>query len=120
MAIDFRLSYRTALGYTDLFPQTSVQEIIGADEIYQLVPLDVTIPPVSQQTQTISIVTDAFMPTSDFKVYLNTAGEQAMEDWCTINQMQVTENTLTITRLYSYPTGSIDVTLVFIEKRGAI
>lgn len=123
MPTNFRLAYNSdGLNYIDLFPKTSTDAIIGADDIYEIVQLQVDIPaPTSQTlTQTVSISTTPQMVNSAFRVYLLSTGEQAESDYGTISQIEVQENSLVITRLYSMPESSITVELVFLEKRGEL
>lgn len=123
MPTNFRLAYNSdGLNYVDLFPKTSTDAIIGADNIYEITQLQVDIPaPTSSTTtQTISITTTPQMVAAPFRMYLVSTGEQAESDYSTITQAQVQTNQLVITRLYNMPTDDITVGLVFFEKRGAI
>ena len=123
MPTNFRLAYNSdGLNYVDLFPKTSTDAIIGADNIYEITQLQVDIPaPTSSTTtQTISITTTPQMVAAPFRMYLVSTGEQAKSDYSTITQAQVQENELLITRLYNMPADTITVELVFFEQRGAI
>lgn len=123
MAIDFRLAAKATSDYNDLFFRTSSAAILD-DNVLRLVALPVTVPVPSPAsvTQTISITTDSKMPDSYFEVYLDNASLEssatAANDYDSMSQLQVTENTLTITRLGSTPQNSIDIVLVFFEKGG--
>lgn len=123
MAIDFRLAAKATSGYNDLFFRTSSSAILD-NNVLRLVALPVTVPVPSPAsvTQTISITTDSQMPDSYFEVYLDNASLKssatAANDYDSMSQLQVTENTLTITRLGSMPQNSIDIVLVFFEKGG--
>lgn len=117
MSLDFRLAYTDSIRYIDLFPDTSVSAITNAgDDLYQIAVLPVTIPAVQTETQDITIVADALLANSIVRMYLVNNGEQAQQDYNTITQFNVSINQLTITRLYDYPSGSIDVKLVFFKK----
>lgn len=121
MPTNFRLAYNSdGLNYTDLFPKTSTDAIIDANDIYEIIQLQVDVPAPSSQTttQNISITTTPQMLTSPFRVYLLSTGEQAQSDYGTINQVEIQENSLIITRLYSMPEDSITIELVFLERRG--
>lgn len=123
MPTNFRLAYNSdGLNYTDLFPKTSTNAIIGADNIYEIVQLQVDIPapPTQTVTQTITITTTPQMVSSAFRMYLISTGEQAISDYGTITQAEVQENNLVITRLYGMPENTITVELVFLEQRGVI
>lgn len=123
MPTNFRLAYNSdGLNYVDLFPKTSTGAIIGADNIYEIVELQVDIPaPTSSTTtQTIAITTTPQMVAAPFRMYLVSTGEQAESDYSTITQAQVQTNQLVITRLYNMPEEDVTVSLVFFEQRGAI
>lgn len=119
MPTNFRLAYNAGTDYVDLFPKTSIQAITDASQVYQITTLQVTIPAVSTMTQTITITTDSAMASSPVRMVLDSTGDQAESDYSTITQFQVNTNELVITRLYSMPTGSIDVTLIFFEQEGS-
>lgn len=117
MALNFRMAYTDSIRYIDLFPDTTLEAITDkGDNLYQITVLPVTIPAVSNETQNIAIVADSALVNSVVKMYLISTGEQAQEDYNTITQFSVNVNQLTITRLYEYPTDSIDVNLVFYKK----
>ena len=123
MPTNFRLAYNSdGLNYVDLFPKTSMDAIIGADNTYEVTELQVTIPvpDTSILNQTITISTTPKMVSSLFRMYLVSTGNQAQNDYNTITQAQVQTNQLIITRAYDMPINSIIVMLVFFEKRGSI
>ena len=123
MPTNFRLAYNSdGLNYTDLFPKTSAESILGADNIYELLELqvDIPVPTSSTLTQNVAITTTDKMLNSAFRVYLLTEGEQAEKDYATISQIEIQENQLVITRLYNMPTSAITVSLVFFEYRGEV
>lgn len=123
MPTNFRLAYNSdGLNYVDLFPKTSTDAIIGADNIYEITQLRVDIPAPSTSTlaQSVAISTTPQMVAAPFRMCLVSTGEQAESDYSTITQAQVQTNQLVITRLYNMPTDDITVGLVFFEKRGAI
>lgn len=117
MAVNFRLAYNDGLEIVDLFPKSNFSAIENAGNIMKYSTIDVTIPaPSSQQlTQTISITTTSKQVNAPVYMVLNSTGEQAEEDYTTINQYRVTTNQLIITRLYKQPKNSINVTLIFEE-----
>lgn len=122
MSTNFRLAYTNGIEYIDLFPSTSIHGITDANNVFEIVSLDVTIPaPTSQTlTQSIAITATQEMEDTNFNVILLSTGKQAESDYGTISQMQVNTNELIVTRLYGMPTNSIDVRLIFFEQRGAI
>lgn len=122
MPTNFRLAYTDGIEYIDLFPSTSIRGITDANNIFEIVSLDVTIPaPTSQTlTQSITIPTTQEMENTNFNAILLSTGAQAESDYATISQIQVNTNELVVTRLYDMPTDSIDVRLIFFERRGAI
>lgn len=122
MATNFRLAYTNGIEYIDLFPKTSVEAIVNAQNIYDIVQVDVNIPaPASATlTQTIALSTTPAMVAAPFRVCLSSTGTQAESDYATINQVEVQDNQLVITRLGDMPVGTIDVTLVFFEVRGEV
>lgn len=119
MATNFRLAYTNGIEYIDLFPKTSVTAIVDVQNIYDIVQVDVNIPaPTSSTlTQTVALSTTPAMVAAPFRVYLSSTGTQAESDYATINQVEVQDNQLVITRLGDMPVGAIDVTLVFFEVR---
>lgn len=122
MPTNFRLAYTNGIEYIDLFPATSVAGIADGDNVFEIVTLEVTIPAPAASTiaQTITIATSSSMINAPFQVILNSTGTQAESDYATIDQMQVLQNQLVVTRLYEMPVDSIDVTLIFFEQRGAV
>lgn len=122
MATNFRLAYTNGIEYIDLFPKTSVTAIVDAQNIYDIVQVDVNIPaPTSPAlTQTVALSTTPAMVAAPFRVYLSSTGTQAESDYATINQVEVQDSQLVITRLGDMPVGAIDVTLVFFEAGGEV
>lgn len=123
MPTNFRLAYNSdGLNYTDLFLKTSIDAIIGADNIYELTQLQVDIPAPSGTTltQSVAIDTTPQMVNASFRSYLVSTGTQAESDYATITQMEVQDGELLITRLYNMPVSTITVNLIFFEQRGAI
>ena len=122
MATNFRLAYTNGIEYIDLFPKTSVTAIADAQNIYDIVQVDVNIsaPTSSTLTQTVALSTTPAMVAAPFRVYLSSTGTQAESDYATINQVEVQDNQLVITRLGDMPVGAIDVTLVFFEVGGEV
>lgn len=122
MATNFRLAYTNGIEYIDLFPKTSVTAIVDAQNVYDIVQVDVNIPaPTSPAlTQTVALSTTPAMVAAPFRVYLSSTGTQAESDYATINQVEVQDSQLVITRLGDMPVGAIDVTLVFFEAGGEV
>lgn len=122
MPTNFRLAYTNGIEYTDLFPSTSINGIVDANNVFEIVTLDVTIPAPSTTTltQTVTITTTQEMTDADFNMVLLSTGDQAQADYSTITQVEITTNQLNITRLYDMPTNSIDVRLIFFEQRGVV
>ena len=122
MATNFRLAYTNGIEYIDLFPKTSVTAIVDAQNIYDIVQVDVNIPsPTSPAlTQTVALSTTPAMVAAPFRVYLSSTGTQAESDYATINQVEVQDSQLVITRLGDMPVGAINVTLVFFEAGGEV
>ena len=121
MAINFRLEYTNGIEFIDLFPLSNIGVILNGSNINQTQVTLVTIPApggVAPSTQNVAITTNDFMLTCPFEVVLLSTGAQAEYDYGTISQMQVTANTLTITRLYTMPVAAIQVALVFNLQRG--
>lgn len=117
MAINFRLAYNSGLEIVDLFPNSNISAIQGIDNIMKYSTIDVTIPaPTSQDTtQIISISTTVSQVNAPVSMILTSTGTQAEIDYATITQYEVNTNQLTITRLYTWPEDSINVTLIFEE-----
>lgn len=117
MATNFRLAYTNGIEYIDLFPKTSVTAIVDAQNIYDIVQVDVNIPAPTNSTltQTVALSTTPAMVAAPFRVYLSSTGTQAESDYATINQIEVQDSQLVITRLGDMPVGAIDVRLVFFE-----
>lgn len=117
MAVNFRLAYNSGLNIVDLFPSSNMKAVDNTDDIMQYSFINVTIPPPSNQanTQSISISTTSKQVSAPVYMFLNSSGEQAMLDYLTISQFQVTNNQLILTRLYSWPEENINVTLLFEE-----
>lgn len=120
MALNFRLSYTNGIEFVDMFPSTDVRGITDGANIYGTQVVNLTIPAVSEVpvTQTISLATTPEMVNSQFDVYLLSEGEQAVKDFSTINQIEITTNQVNITRLYVAPESDIQVALLFYIQRG--
>ena len=118
MAINFRLAYNQGIEYVDLFPRTNMEAILNADSAMRYNIIDVTIPAISGNpvTQAITIDTTNIQIDAPASMFLTSVGEQEENDYATIDQFEVTDSTLTITRLYNWPVGDIDVKLIFKEK----
>lgn len=121
MAIDFRLSVNAGGDYTDLFPRTGMKGIKGTENVMRYSEIEVSIPAVTegQNIQNIAIATSASQVDAPVFMMLMSTGAQAEKDYGTITQFAVTQNQLTITRLYSWPTSEIKVKLLF-EERGVV
>lgn len=117
MALNFRLAHTDSIRYIDLFPNTELGAITDAgSNLYQVTVVPVTIPAYSGITQNIAITADSSLVDSVVRMYLTTQTQEAQLDYATINQFEVTDNQLAITRLYEYPSDAINVNLVFFKK----
>ena len=119
MAINVQMSYNNGTEMVDLFPHSSIEALEEFPNLQSLLAysfITVTIPAPSTQetTQTIQL---SNWPTNGGTSYmlLASSGEQAQYDYNTINQYTISDNQLTITRLYGWPSGSIDVILIIKE-----
>ena len=116
MALNFRLSYNAGTQFVDLFPRTGIQGVTDAGDVLNYSTISVTIPAVlSGTTQTISITTTETQVSAPVYMVLTSTGDQAEQDYATITQYQVQDNSLVLTRLYSFPKDSINVMLIFEE-----
>lgn len=115
MAINFRLSYNQGFSYTDLFPRTDVKGISfnTSTSRSQHATINLTIPPTNDLIQSIPV--DIPLAYVNVPVYMELLykSESDIYDYSTISQFQILDGTLNITRLYTKPTGSIQVVLVF-------
>lgn len=121
MATNFRLAYTNGIEYIDLFPKTSATAIADAQNIYNIKEVDVTIPvPTSPTlTQMIALSTTPAMVVAPFRVVFHPWNEED-QSYATINQIEVRDNQLVVTRLGDMPTVDIPVTLIFFEAGGEI
>lgn len=117
MALNFRLQANAGNDNDTLFPRTGVSGVIGATHSYEIVIVDVTIPATQEDVQTIAISADTKMANSTVRMYLKSTDGTSSKDYSTITQFEVKENQLVIDRLYSKPQNSIEVQLVFFERR---
>ena len=120
MNTNFRLmSKNVDNGYTDLFPRTSVQGIIGNENILKYDTLIIKVAPVAKGTliQEINIVTTEKQEQSAFFVTLkdDTNSINKLLSYQTINQIEIQHNKLIITRLYNWPQEEIEIELFFAE-----
>ena len=115
--MDFRLSFNSGNGFIDLFPVTNLQAIQNNNYFLYYSTLDVTIPAPTNQdvSQIININITESQASAPFDVFLKSEGNQALSDYNTISQIQITSNQLIITRLYNWPQNSIDIRIVFKE-----
>ena len=115
MAINFRLSYNQGFSYTDLFPRTDVKGISfnTSTSRSRHATINLTIPPTNDLIQSIPV--DIPLAYVNVPVYMELLykSESDIYDYSTISQFQILDGTLNITRLYTKPTGSIQVVLVF-------
>ncbi|HAU87638.1 MAG TPA: hypothetical protein DCW90_19745 [Lachnospiraceae bacterium] len=108
--VKFRLSAKENNEYVDLFPRFSIEGIANSENFRGVQVLEVDIPVTNSTTQTITIQTNNRIVDAPFEVHF-VSGDK--NDYNTINQAQVTANTLTLTRLYNMPKGQIKIALVF-------
>lgn len=113
MAINFRLSYNQGFSYIDLFPRTDIEGISFNTSTSRHATVNLTIPPTNDLIQSIPI--DIPLEYVNVPVYMELLykSESDIYDYSTISQFQILDGTLNITRLYTKPTGSIQVVLVF-------
>lgn len=113
MAINFRLSYNEGFSYTDLFPRTDIEGVSFNISTSRHTTVNLTIPPTNDLIQSIPI--DIPLEYVNVPVYMELLykSESDIYDYSTISQFQILDGTLNITRLYTKPTGSIQVVLVF-------
>lgn len=116
MAVNFRLAYNSGTEFVDLFPRTNIDEIIGGRMMsYSTISVTIPSPSSATTTQTVAITTTDNQVASPVSMMLTSTGSQAQADYATITQFEILENQLVLTRLYSQPTGSINVVLIFEE-----
>ena len=113
MAINFRLSYNQGFSYTVLFPRTDVKGISFNTSTSRHATISLTIPPTNDLIQSIPI--DIPLEYVNVPVYMELLykSESDIYDYSTISQFQILDGTLNIIRLYTKPTGSIQIVLVF-------
>lgn len=116
MALNFRFAYNQGFEYVDLFPSTSVAAIKEGSIVSRQSVVNVTIPAVSDYTQTISLSLTQEQIDSMVYMQLIDLSENDQYNYDSISQYQVTEDGLVINRLYYYPTDSIQVALIFVEN----
>lgn len=117
MAVNFRLTYNNGSNFVDLFPKSNIQAIVDVTNLFEYSIINVTIPVpnTTEINQTVAITTTDAQVNAPVEMYLTSTGSQAQSDYNTITQFSVTSNQLNITRLYTQPSGSINVRLVFKE-----
>lgn len=116
MAVNFRLAVREGIEYTDLFPKIEVNNITDLDNALHYQVMNVSIPAVNTMTQDITIATTSELVAAPVRMFPIENTESYMDNYNTISQFEVLENTLRITRLSDMPTTGISVTLVFYLK----
>lgn len=116
MALNFRLAYNQGFEYVDLFPSTSVAAIKEGSIVSRQSVINVTIPAVSNYTQTISLSLTQEQMDSMVYMQLIDVGDNDQYNYDSISQYQITNDGLVINRLYYYPTDSIQVALIFVEN----
>lgn len=112
------MAYNEGVEFIDLFPQTNINGIQDIGNILSYSTINVTIPAPSSNvtTQAITISTTASQVSAPVYMFLTSTGGTSLEDYLTIDQFQVQTNSLIITRLYAWPTNSINVVLIFKEE----
>lgn len=123
MFVDFRLAVNTGNEYTDLFPRTDMEGVIDKNQALKYSERIVDVEPVAEGTQIQKV---AFSPQLTveqtygvFFVELMTEGEQAQKDFDTIVQCRIEfPNEMSVMRLYSWPTATIKLKLIFQEAHG--
>ena len=117
MAINFRLNYNNGVEYADLFFKTSLENIIEIGNCLHYSTLQLEIPSVAANTitQTIPITISSSQENCAVAMFLLDDTTQAQSDYATISQFEIQNNQLIITRLYNWPTDSVNVLLLFKE-----
>ena len=113
---EFRLAYNDGFQYVDLFPKTNIDSIEGKNKLLKYTTVTVDIPVTSDTTQSIPVTLTPTQLTAPFYMELLTNTPQGSADYSTIDQVEVKDNMLVITRLSNMPTGQIQVKLTFKEN----
>lgn len=113
--IKFRLSDKENNEYVDLFPHTSIGAIVNGENFRKTQIIEVEVPAFNGVTQNISIQTNANIVNAPFEVHLLNGDKR---DYNTLNQVQVVEGAIIITRLNIMPENAIKIALVFYGIRG--
>lgn len=108
--IEFRLSAKQNNVYLDLFPHTSVNAIANDEHIRGTQVIEVNVPATTETIQTITIQTNNRIVDAPFEVHY-VSGDK--NNYNTISQIEVSENTLTIYRIHNKPEASVKIALVF-------
>lgn len=108
--IEFRLSAKQNNTYLDLFPRTSVNAVVNDEHIRGTQVLEVDVPATTETIQTIAIQTNNRIVDAPFEVHY-VSGDK--NNYNTISQIEVSENTLTIYRIHNKPEASVKIALVF-------
>ena len=113
---EFRLAYNDGFQYVDLFPKTNIDSIEGKNKLLKYTTVTVDIPVTSDTTQSIPVTLTPTQLIAPFYMELLTDTPQGSADYSTIDQIEVKDNMLVITRLSNMPTGQIQVKLTFKEN----
>ena len=115
MSLNFRLSYNEGFDYVDLFPKTNIESIEENNDILKYSELLVTVPVTTEVNQSISLDLTSNQQKAPFYIQLVNVNENTMSDYSTINQAQIVNNNLILTRLNDYPKNEIQIKLIFKE-----
>lgn len=119
MSINVRLAYNQGSEYIDLFPRTSIDNIVDIENTIKFSSLIVNIPVIEDNiTQIIPLNLTPQQNTALVDMVLISNDKQSKDSFNTITQFQIDNNQLIITRLYGFPTKDIEVQLYFKERKG--
>ena len=112
MAENFVFEVREQIGYTELLPSTTVDNLV---DTYTKVTFNVMIPATDENTQIISVPNiTSEMAQMPFEIYLLSGAE---EDYGTLTQVEIQEEQLIIKRLYKIPLNEISVVLLIYLRK---
>ena len=115
MSQNFRLSYHEGFDYIDLFPKTNIESIDGNDDVLKYSEVLVTVPATTEVEQTIPVTLTPTQQSAPFYVELTEVTKDTQDDYNTIDQAKVVDNSLVLTRLKNFPKGEIKIKLRFKE-----
>lgn len=112
MAENFVFEAREQVGYNELLPSTTADNVVGT---YTKTSLNVVVPATTENVQTIAVPDmTAEMAQMPFEVYLVSG---AQDDYGTLTQVESQEGQVVITRLYEMPTAEITIMLLIYSRK---